>query len=79
MGGYNHKPNAALVIYAGAERGSEEGTCGRSSKVNDSDVFLSRGNGGEDEFLSKEAVSYRIGTEVVVYCVYVRLKKLTNR
>ena len=43
------------------------------------DLFLSRGYCGEDEFLSKEAVSYRIGTEVVVYCVYVRLKKLTNR
>ena len=43
------------------------------------DLLLSGGNCGEDEFLSKEAVSYRIGTEVVVYCVYVRLKKLTNR
>ena len=57
MGGYNHKSNAALVIYAGAERGSEEGTCGRSSKVNDSDVFLSGGYCGEDEFISEEAVS----------------------
>ena len=79
MGGYNHKPNAALVIYTGAERRGEESISCRSSESNDTDLFLSRGNGGEDEFLSKEAVSYRIGTEVVVYCVYVRLKKLTNR
>ena len=54
MGGYNHKSNAALVIYAGAERGSEEGTCGRSSEGNDSDLFLSGGYCGEDEFISEE-------------------------
>ncbi len=57
MGGYNHKPNAALVIYTGAERGSEEGTCGRSSEGNDSDLFLSGGYCGEDEFISEEAVN----------------------
>ena len=43
------------------------------------DLLLSGGNCGEDEFLSKEAVSYRIGAEVMIYCVYARLKKLTNR
>lgn len=35
--------------------------------------LLSGGNCGEDEFLSKEAVSYRIGTEYVLYCVYANL------
>lgn len=58
MGRYYHKQNAALVIYAGAERRGEEGTCGRSSKVNDSDVFLSGGYCGEDEFISEEAVMF---------------------
>ena len=42
-------------------------------------LLLSGGNCGEDEFLSKEAVIYRIGAEVMIYCVYARLKKLTNR
>ena len=64
MGRYDYESNAALVIYAGAERGSEEG--------NDSYLFLSGGYCGEDEFLSKEAVSYRIGTGTVVYCAYVK-------
>jgi len=58
VGGYNHKSNAALVIYAGAERGSEEGTCGRSSEGNDSYLLLSGGYCGEDEFISKEAVMF---------------------
>ena len=57
MGGYNHKSNAALVIYAGAERGSEEGTCGRSSEGNDSDLFLSGGYCGENEIVPQEAVN----------------------
>ena len=57
MGGYNHKSNAALVIYAGAERGSEEGTCGRSSESNDSYLLLSGGFCGEDEFISEESLN----------------------
>ena len=79
MGRYHYQPNDALVIHTGAERGIEESTGCRCSVSNDTGIFLSGGYCGEDEFLSKEAVSYRIGTEVVVYCVYVRLKKLTNR
>ena len=70
MGGYHHKSNAALVVYTGAERGSEEGTCGRSSESNDSYLLLSGGYCGEDEFLSKEAVSYRIDIADMLYCVY---------
>ena len=46
-----------MVIYARAERGSEESTCRRSSKVNDSYLLLSGGYCGEDEFLQKEAVN----------------------
>ena len=57
MGRYDYESNAALVIYAGAERRGEEGTCGRSSKVNDSYLFLSGGYCGEDEFISEEAVN----------------------
>ena len=57
MGGYYHKLNVALVIYAGAERGSEESSCCRCSKVNDSDVFLSGGYCGENEIVPQEAVN----------------------
>jgi len=46
-----------LVIYAGAERGSEESSCCRRSQSNDSYLLLSRGNCGEDEFISEEAVN----------------------
>ena len=56
MGGYHHKSNAALVVYTGAERGSEESTCGRCSESNDSYLFLSGSDGGEDEFISEESV-----------------------
>ena len=41
FGGYHHKSNAALVVYTGAERGSEESTCRRSSESNDSYLLLS--------------------------------------
>ena len=58
MGGYNHKSNAALVIYAGAEGIGEESISCRSSESNDSDSFLSGGYCGEDEFISKEAVMF---------------------
>jgi len=57
VGGYYHKPNVALVIYAGAERGSEESSCCMRSQSNDSYLLLSRGNCGEDEFISEEAVN----------------------
>ena len=57
MGGYHHKSNAALVVYTGAERGSEESTCRRSSESNDSYLLLSGGYCGEDEFLPEEAVN----------------------
>ena len=57
MGGYHHKSNAALVVYTGAERGSEESTCRRSSESNDSYLLLSRGYCGEDEFISEEALN----------------------
>ena len=56
MGGSNHKPNDALVIYSGAEGGSEESTCGRCSKSNDTYLFLSGSDGGEDEFVPEGAV-----------------------
>jgi hypothetical protein len=51
----------------GAERGIEESTGSWCSKSKDIGLFLSGGYCGEDEFVSNEAVSYRIGTEVVVY------------
>ena len=54
MGGYHHKSNAALVIYTGAERGSEESSCCRRSQSNDSYLLLSGGYCGEDEFISEE-------------------------
>ena len=57
MGGYHHKSNAALVIYTGAERGSEESSCCRRSQSNDSYLLLSGGYCGEDEFISEEAVN----------------------
>lgn len=57
MGRYDYESNAALVIYAGAERRGEESTCCRRSQSNDSDLFLSGGICGEDEFLQKEAVN----------------------
>ena len=56
MGGYNHKPNDALVIYSVAEGGSEESTCGRCSKSNDTNIFLSGSDRGEDEFVSKAVI-----------------------
>lgn len=56
MGGYNHKPNDALVIHSGAEGGSEESTCGRCSKSNDIIIFLSGSDRGEDEFVSEASV-----------------------
>ena len=56
MGRYYYKSNAALVIYTGAERGSEESTCCRRSKSNNSDLFLSGGYCGEDEFLSAKTI-----------------------
>ena len=40
-----------------AERGSEESSCCRRSQSNDSYLLLSRGNCGEDEFISEEAVN----------------------
>ena len=52
MGRYDYESNAALVIYAGAERRGEESTCRRSSESNDSYLLLSGGNCGEDEYLS---------------------------
>ena len=70
MGGYNHKSNVALVIYTGAERRGEESIDCRSSKGNDSYLLLSGGFCREDEFLSKEAVSYRIDIADMLYCVY---------
>ena len=57
MGGYHHKSNAALVIYAGAERRGEESTGCRCSQSNDSYLLLSGGYCGEDEFISEEAVN----------------------
>ena len=51
MGGYNHKSNAALVVYIGAERRGEESISCRSSESNDFDLFLSGGHCGEDEFI----------------------------
>ena len=57
MGGYYHKPNAALVIYAGAERRGKESIGCRSSESNDSYLFLSGGFCGEDEFISEEALN----------------------
>ena len=57
MGGYYHKPNVALVIYAGAERGSEESTCRRSSESNDSYLLLSGGYCGENEIVPQEAIN----------------------
>lgn len=56
MGGYDHKPNDALVIYSGAEGGSEESTSRRSSEGDDTYLFLSGSDGGEDEFVSKEVI-----------------------
>ena len=56
MGGYHYKQNAALVIYTGAERGSEESISCRSSESNDSYLFLSGSDGGEDEFVPEGAV-----------------------
>ena len=56
MGGYDHKPNDALVIHRRAERRSEESTCGRCSKSNDTYLFLSGSDGGEDEFILEESV-----------------------
>ena len=50
-------PNAALVVYTGAERRSEESTCCRSSESNDSYLLLSGGYCGEDEFISEEALN----------------------
>ena len=57
MGRYHHKQNATLVIYAGAERGSEESISRRSSKSNNSYLLLSESNCGEDECISEEAVN----------------------
>lgn len=56
VGGYDHKPNDALVIHRRAERRSEESTCGRCSESNDSYLFLSGSDGGEDEFILEESV-----------------------
>ena len=57
MGGYDHKPNDALVIHRRAERRSEESTCGRCSESNDSYLFLSGGYCGENEIVPQEAVN----------------------
>ena len=57
MGGYHHKSNAALVVYTGAERRSEESISCRSSESNDSYLFLSGGFCGEDKFISEEALN----------------------
>lgn len=45
------------------------------------DLLLSGGNCGEDEFLSNETVSYRIGTGIMIYCVYamLKIKEINNR
>ena len=70
MGRYYYKSNAALVIYTGAERGSEESTCCRRSKSNNSDLFLSGGYCGEDEFLSAKTIkkkSHRYRTCGILY------------
>ena len=58
-----------------------DGTCGRSSESNDTDLLLSGCNCGEDEFLSNETVSYRIGTGIMIYCVYamLKIKEINNR
>ena len=56
-GQFYHEPNASLVIYTGAERGSEESTCRRSSESNDSYLLLSWGYCGEDEFISEDALN----------------------
>ena len=53
MGGYHHKQNAALVVYTGAERRSEESIRCRSSEGDDSYLLLSGGHCGEDEFISE--------------------------
>ena len=57
MVGYHLKSNAALVVYTGAERRGEEGISRRSSESNDSNLLLSGGYCGEDEFISEEAVN----------------------
>ena len=57
MGGYNHKPNDALVIHSGAEGGGEESTCGRCSKSNNTYLFLSGSDGGEDEIILQEKMN----------------------
>ena len=57
MGGHDHKSNAALVVYTGAERRSEESISCRSYESNDFDLFLSGGYCGEDEFISEEALN----------------------
>ena len=57
MGGYNHKPNAALVIYARAEGRGEKSISRRSSESNDSYLLLSGSYCGEDDFLPEEAVN----------------------
>lgn len=68
MGGYDHKPNDALVIHRRAERGSEESTCGRCSESNNSYLLLSGGADGKNEFISKEAVklSHRHGNYAIL-------------
>ena len=53
---YHHKPNAALVIYTGAERRRKEGISRRNSESNDSYLLLSGGYCGEDEFLSAKTI-----------------------
>jgi len=56
VGGYNHKSNAALVVYTGAERRGEESIGCRSSESNDSYLLLSGGYCGEDECLSAKTI-----------------------
>lgn len=43
--------------YTPEQKGSEESSCCRRSQSNDSYLLLSRGNCGEDEFISEEAVN----------------------
>ena len=70
MGGYHHKSNATLVIYAGAERRGEEGISCRSSQSNDSYLLLSGGYCVEDEYLSAKTIkkkSHRYRTCGILY------------
>ena len=48
MGGHPGEPDDPLVIYTGAERGSEESFNGRGAETGDPGLFLPGGYGGAD-------------------------------